>query len=217
MRILFTLLAAYLLGAMPIGYLLVKLFKHRDVRELGSGRTGSTNVFRAGGIRLALVTGILDVLKAATAVWLTQWLLPNNHWVEVLAGSAAILGHNYSVFIKFKGGAGGGPAVGGAMGLWPWSVLIVVPIGAVVWYGIGYASLTTISFAIMIVITMAYRWYVLGGPWEHIAYGILALCLCLWALRPNIKRLFRGEERLVGWRARRLQEAGAGKLGRKGD
>jgi acyl phosphate:glycerol-3-phosphate acyltransferase len=208
--LILAIVSAYLLGSVPAGFLLVRFYTGTDIRAVGSGRTGSTNVLRAGGGKVALMTGVLDVLKAASAVWIAQRLLPGNEWAAVLAGIAAIIGHNYSIFIGFKGGAGGAPTIGAAFALWPPSLLVVVPLGAAVWYFIGYASVATMSFSLILTALFAYRAYVFGGPWQHVVFGLLALAVCLWALRPNIKRLIRGEERLVGWRAKRLKQAGAG-------
>jgi glycerol-3-phosphate acyltransferase PlsY len=208
--LILSLLLAYVLGSLPVGFLLIKFYSGQDIRKIGSGRTGSTNVLRAGGGKVALMTGVLDVVKAASAVWLAQWLAPQHPWVGVLAGIAAILGHNYSVFLGFRGGAGGAPTIGAAFALWPPSILVVLPLGAAVWYFIGYASVATMSFSLIITAVMAYRWYALGGAWQNILYGVLAFAICIWALRPNIRRLLEGSERLHGWRARRMKEAGAG-------
>ncbi len=205
--LILALIVAYLLGSVPAGFLLVRFYTGRDIRDVGSGRTGSTNVLRAGGGKVALMTGVLDVLKAATAVWIAQRLLPGSEWAAVLAGIAAVIGHNYSVFIGFKGGAGGAPTIGAAFALWAPSLLVVVPLGAAVWYFIGYASVATMSFSIILTALFGYRAYTQGGPWAYVAFGVMALMVCLWALRPNIKRLLRGEERMVGWRARRLKQA----------
>lgn len=201
--LILTTLLGYLLGSLPMGLIYVRLFTGQDVRAVGSGRTGSTNVMRAAGGKIAILTGVSDGLKAAIAVWLALWLVPDNHWAEVLAGLAAILGHNYSVFIGFKGGAGGGPTVGAACGLWIWCLPIIAPIGILVWYFVGYASLTTISFALTAIVIMVVRYFISGSPIEYIYFGGLALLFCLWALRPNLKRLVEGTERLHGYRARK--------------
>ncbi len=208
LMLILALIIAYLLGSVPAGFLLVRFYTGTDIRAVGSGRTGSTNVLRAGGSKVALMTGVLDVLKSASAVWIAQRLLPGNEWAAALAGVAAIIGHNYSVFIGFKGGAGGAPTIGAAFALWAPSLLVVVPLGAAIWYFIGYASVATMSFSLILTALFTYRAYALGAPWEYALYGLMALAVCLWALRPNLKRLLRGEERMVGWRARRLKQAG---------
>lgn len=209
------LIASYVIGSTPSGLIIVKLISGKDVRTIESGRTGGTNAMRAAGIWAGLGTAILDVLKSAVCVWLVRWLLPGSTWMEIFAPLLAILGHNYSLFlverneqgrIRFHGGAGGGPAVGGAFGLWMPSILIIVPIGAIIIYLIGYASVTTMSIPIMTLLIFAYRTWSVGSPWQYIVYGLLAELLLIWALRPNIQRLMNGTERLVGLRARRKKK-----------
>ena len=208
------ILASYLIGSIPFGYLLVKLFSGQDVRQVGSGRTGGTNAARAAGLGAGVLTALLDGLKGAVSVWLAQGLLPADLRPPgmALAGLAAIVGHNYSVFLKFKGGAGGAPCVGAALAMWPWSVLVVLPMGVGVLYGLGYASLATLSVSVTATVVFAYRTYILRAPEADpafILYGLGAFVLLAWSLRPNIQRLLRGEERLVGWRAKRMKPAGA--------
>ncbi|MCC6190260.1 MAG: glycerol-3-phosphate acyltransferase [Anaerolineales bacterium] len=210
--LLLVLLAAYVVGSIPMGYVIVRAISGQDVRQVGSGRTGGTNAMRAAGLAAGVLTALLDALKGAAGVWLAQWLLPAETRAlgMVLAGLAAILGHNYSVFLRFKGGAGGAPCVGAAMAIWPWSVLIIVPMGVLVWFGIGYASVATMSVAVITTLLFAYRTYFQQAPAEYILYGVGAFVLLAWALRPNIRRLLRGEERLIGWRAKRMKQAGVG-------
>jgi glycerol-3-phosphate acyltransferase PlsY len=204
------LVGAYLLGSIPVGFLLVKLFTGEDVRKAGSGRTGGTNTWRVAGKLPGVLTTILDGVKAAAGVWLAQGVLPLAglqpslvHLGMALAGVCAILGHNYPIFLKFKGGAGGASCVGGAVGLWPWSILIVLPIALVVWWGIGYASLATLSVSVIITLIFVVRAWVWHTPWEFVLYGVGSFLLLAWALRPNLRRLMRGEERKFDPRAKR--------------
>lgn len=210
------ILLAYFLGSVPFGLLIVKLFTGKDIRNVASGRTGGTNAARAAGGFAGLLTGAMDALKGAAAVWLAQVVSPDNTWLHVLAPIAAVLGHNYSVFLterdsrfrlRFRGGAGGGTTVGGAIGLWWPSALIVLPAAALVFFGIGYASVTTLSIALLITVIFAVR-YALGlAPLPDVFYGIIALALLSWALRPNIRALMDGNERFHGWRPWRRQAA----------
>jgi glycerol-3-phosphate acyltransferase PlsY len=202
-------IAAYLIGSIPMGLVIVRAISGQDVRQIGSGRTGGTNAMRAAGLSAGVLTALLDALKAASSVWLAKWLMQGDAeaGAMVLAGLAAIFGHNYSVFLKFKGGAGGAPCVGAAMAIWPWSVLIVVPLGILVLFGIGYASVATLSVAVVITALFAYRTYFQQAPAEFILYGVGAFVLLAWALRPNIRRLLRGEERIIGWRAKRMKQS----------
>jgi glycerol-3-phosphate acyltransferase PlsY len=209
--LILVLVLSYVIGSVPMGYVIVKAISGQDVRQVGSGRTGGTNAMRAAGLAAGMLTALLDVLKGGAGVWVAQALLPVDQRPlgMALAGLAAILGHNYSVFLRFKGGAGGAPAVGAAFAIWPLSVLIVLPVGVVILFGVGYASVATLSVGVVITALFAYRIYVMGWASEYILYGIGAIILLAWALRPNIRRLLRGEERLIGWRAKRLKQASA--------
>jgi glycerol-3-phosphate acyltransferase PlsY len=213
------IVAGYLLGSIPSGLIIVKFSTGKDVRGVGSGRTGGTNAMRAAGVWAGIGTAVLDTLKSSAAVWLAQLVVPENVWAHVLAPLGAILGHNYSIFLiqrneqgrlRLGGGAGGAPAVGGALGLWPPILLFIIPLGALIFYFIGYASITTISVALIITLIFAYRAWIGAAPWQYIIYGVLAEILLLWALRPNIERLLSGNERLVGYRARRREEERSG-------
>ena len=216
----------YILGSIPFGLLIVKMKTGKDVRNVESGRTGGTNVVRAAGFGAGLLTATLDILKGATSVWLAQALLPESHWIHVLTPLAAILGHNYSLFLirrdengklRFHGGAGGAPALGGAMGLWLPIFPIVLAAGAFIWFTVGIASLTTM--AIGLVVTIVFAVYSAQGILEpvNIWYGVVAELFLIWALRPNIKKLLAGNERVVkfslnGWlRARKEARAGSQK------
>lgn len=203
-------LASYVIGSVPFGLIVVKLLTGKDIRMVESGRTGGTNALRAAGWVAGLLTGILDVLKATATVWLAQ-AITANEWTHVLAPIAAILGHNYSLFMaerderglwRLRGGAGGAASFGGALGLWAPSALIILPIAALIYYFVGYASVTTLSVALMATIIFAVRAIFFHSPWEYVIYGVLSEILLVWALLPNIKRLMDGTERLHGWRAK---------------
>ena len=202
-------LLAYIFGSIPFGLLIVKVGTGKDIRHVASGRIGGTNAARAGGAVAGVLTALMDALKGAAAVWVAQAVSPGNDWLHVLAPIAAVLGHNYSVFLterddkfrlRFRGGAGGGPTVGGAFGLWWPSALIVVPLGALVFFGIGYASVTTMSAAVIITAVFAVRYAMGLAPLPDMFYGVLAFILLVWALRPNIRALIDGRERFHGWR-----------------
>ena len=218
LTVLGVLLASYIIGSVPFGLLIVKLRTGQDIRNIASGRTGGTNAMRAAGFWAGIFTALFDILKGAGSVWLAQAVAPANDWLHVFAPIFAILGHNYSIFLpefdenkRFKGlrgGAGGAPSVGGAFGLWPWSLAIILPLGVIVFFTLGYASITTMSVALFAIIVFAVR-AVNGFPWVDVLYGVLAELILIWALRPNIKSLIEGNERVVkfslhGWlKARR--------------
>ena len=205
-------LVSYVLGSIPFGLLLVRLSTGEDVRRIGSGRTGTTNALRAAGPAIAILTLLLDVLKGAGAVWLARWLFPDNAWMEILAPVMAILGHNYSIFLaergengrwRLRGGAGGAPALGGALGLWPGSVLVLLPFIVLIYFGVVYASVTTMTVPLIAALLFAVRAWQGLSPWPYAIYCLIAEVFLLWALRPNIRRLLEGAERGIGWRAKR--------------
>jgi glycerol-3-phosphate acyltransferase PlsY len=207
-----TLIGGYLLGSIPSGVLIVKLSTGKDLRNIESGRTGGTNAMRAAGLLAGLGTATFDILKGAASVWLVRVLMPGTVWLEILAPLMAILGHNYSIFlverkenggIRLRGGAGGAPTVGGMLALWLPSVLIVVPLCALILYFVGYASVTTLSVPVIALVIFAYRAWTGASPWQYMIYAIIAEIVLIWALRPNIRRLINGTERLVGFRAKR--------------
>jgi len=212
--ILGVLLLCYLLGSIPFGWIIVKLTTGRDVTQVESGRTGVTNVWRAAGLLAGFFTTLLDALKGAAAVWIVRWLLPHAsplfHWLEIVAPLMAVLGHNYSIFLiekhektgmlRLRGGAGGASSLGGAFGLWPLAGLIIIPLGLLVYFVIGYASVTTISIAVLATIIFAIKAILGDLPWQYILYGVIANILVVWALRPNLERLRQGNERMHGLR-----------------
>ncbi len=211
-------LLAYVLGSIPVGLIIVRLKTGKDLRQEHSGRTGGTNAARAAGTWVGIATAVGDGLKAALAVWMARLLVDGSNWAPVIAGVIAILGHNYSVFLieriegrlHLRGGAGGAPTVGAAIGLWPPIALIILPAAAIVLFGIGYASLATLSTAATAGIVFLARALVGVGAWANVAYAVGAAVLLVVALRPNIRRLLDGTERVVGWRARRAHKAGGG-------
>ncbi|MFT3892347.1 MAG: glycerol-3-phosphate acyltransferase [Anaerolineales bacterium] len=215
-------LIGYILGSIPFGLLIVKIKTGKDIREIESGRTGGTNAMRAAGFWAGLLTAIMDIMKGAGAVWIAEAMVPTLDVIHLLAPVAAIIGHNYSIFLlnrdedgklRFHGGAGGAPALGGAVGFWPWSLPIVFILGASVFFTLGIASVTTMSVAFFVTVIFAIRAYMGLMPWTDVLYGILAGGLLLWALRPNIRKLLAGNERVVkyslnGWlRAKKEAQA----------
>lgn len=216
MPILFALLLAYIAGSVPWGYFVVRLFTGKNVTKIESGRTGGTNAMRAAGLPAGLITTALDILKSAAVVWIFQNQFPGQVWLHVLGPLLVVLGHNYSIFlikrdqsgkIKLGGGAGGTPAIGGLIGFW-WPLgLILIPFGAVIIFGVGYASVATMTMPILGSIILFLRASQIGTPWEYAVFGLLAELLIVWALRPNIKRLIDGNERLVGIRAKKKRES----------
>lgn len=207
-------LLGYICGAIPFGYLYVKWRKGIDIRRFGSGRTGGTNSFRAAGLSVGIVTSLSDVLKGFIAVTLARLLLSGVlgetllPWALVTAGVMAVVGHNWSIFLGWSGGAGTGPNVGWAAALW----LPILPIAFFIMVGLlvglGMASVASLAMALVIPLVFAVRYLSGLDPTPAYMVGGIATALAVtWALRPNIKRLLNGTERVVGPRAKRMKNA----------
>ena len=205
-------LLAYLIGSIPFGFLLVKIFTGQDVREIESGRTGGTNTMRAAGFLMGLATSLLDITKSAGMVFLAKYISSSDFWLHVFTGLFTVIGHNYSIFLikkdaagklKIGGGAGGTPAVGALVGLWWPNILILFPAGYIIVMVIGYASLATMSLPLIGSLIFLIRFLAYDQPWQYVLSGLLSEIFILWALRPNIKRLLAGTERVVGFRAKK--------------
>lgn len=210
------ILISYLIGSIPFGWIFVKLKNGKDIRDVQSGRTGGTNAMRAAGLPIGLYTAFLDIAKGTGTVLLAKLVDINDPWLHVFAGVVAIIGHNYSIFLlqrsptgrwRLAGGAGGGTCLGGSMGLWPTSGLIIFPIALLIFYFVGYASITTISVAGLSILLFAIGAYLGDFPWQYSFFGVFSLGLLLWALKRNIKALRAGTERLHGYRARKKKSS----------
>jgi len=207
------ILTGYILGSIPSGAWIVRIATGRDIRNIGSGRTGGTNAMRAGGSLAGVATGVLDVLKSFLAIQLCRWILPGNFWLEALTGMATVLGHNYSLFLVewkeskigkipiFHGGAGGAPTLGAATAFWFPSLFFVLPVGFLVFIFIGYASVTTLVGGLTVLIIFSVRAALGYSSKWYVVFGVVTLFLLVWSLRPNIERLLNGTERVVGLRS----------------
>jgi acyl phosphate:glycerol-3-phosphate acyltransferase len=209
LNLILVLLLGYLVGSIPFGLIIVKTFSGKDVREVGSGRTGGTNAMRAAGLFAGVLTGLLDVLKGLVAGWLADTLVPGYPLVKVLALLLAIAGHNYSIFlikrnnagkIALEGGAGGATAFGGAIALWSPIWMVLLPLCVLVYLLIGYASVMTLSVGFFCIVIFSITAYMGITPPVYILYGVGSFILVMIALRPNLKRLRNGTERAVGLR-----------------
>ncbi len=209
MQLLIALGLSYLVGALPIGWILVWLVKKKDIRYHASGRIGTSNVIRMLGVPAGLVTLVFDFAKGYLGVWIIRAIVSTPaEWMQALGGFLSVLGHVYSVYIVekrrdgkyyFRGGAGGITSIGAAMGLW-WPIIFFIGIPALLVYlTIGYASIATITLNVcsVIVFTTMVLFDIAPNSWWFVLYGVACLTLVLIALRPNLKRLRRGEERVM--------------------
>ena len=184
------LLLGYGLGSIPFGVLLTRMGGAGDLREIGSGNIGATNVLRTGRKGLAAATLLLDLLKGAVAVWITAALWPGN---EAVAAAGAFVGHCYPLWLRFKGGKGVATLMGIVLAL-HWPVGLVY---ALVWLGL-LATLRISSVAGMLAAVSAPVAAAFFGRFDIVMLLIALALICLWKHRENIDRLFAGNEPRIG-------------------
>ena len=194
---------AYLLGSIPMGYLLYRIFRRQDIRSLGSGNIGATNVFRAGGAGLGVATFILDVLKGCTAVWLGGYLA--SVWMPAVplrtaaafAALCAVLGHMFPIWLRFRGGKGVATGFGVFLAISPWAALAAFGVFAILLAISRYVSVSSIVAAFSFPI---FAWFLVTGsrpPFFFVAGAIVSL-LIIVKHHQNIRRLIAGTETRFG-------------------
>jgi glycerol-3-phosphate acyltransferase PlsY len=196
-------LSSYLLGSIPVGYLLVRLFRNQDIRSVGSGNIGATNVLRSGGKGLGAATFLLDTLKGALAVLLAAWIAPQfasvlfPRDVEAIAAVVAVLGHMFPIWLRFRGGKGVATGFGVFLVAAFWAALASIALFAVVLLLTRYVSLASIlgagSFPV-------FAWLLVHGekPAFFIAAQIIVAMLIILKHHANIRRLVTGTENRFG-------------------
>ncbi len=189
---------AYLLGSIPFGYLLVKFFRHQDIRATGSGNIGATNVLRSGSKALGIATLLLDLGKAYIAVAIVQHIAPGNYDLATSAAVAAILGHVFPIWLGFRGGKGVASALGVFIALtWP-SALCILAVFAIVFLMSRYVSLASIIASASLPI-FAFHFVSQRSP--IVVAGFLFIPLLIIAKHhQNIRRLLSGTENRFGKR-----------------
>ncbi len=186
------IIASYLLGSIPMGLILTRLMGKGDLRKVGSGNIGATNVMRVGGLRMAAATWLLDMLKAIASVFI-GWSIGGDVFAA-WCGFVAIVGHCYPIWLGFHGGKGISSLFGVLLAINP---LVFITCGIewlIVALSSGYSSLGAIvTFSLMPILGFVIS--------SQIGWAFLAIALlCLWRHRENIKRLLAGTESKVEWK-----------------
>jgi glycerol-3-phosphate acyltransferase PlsY len=201
---------AYLLGSIPFGLIIGKLKSGIDIREHGSGKTGATNLMRVAGTKLGVLTIVLDVVKAAGAVMLATVIVGRSsgvltiggvsvywqHIAQVAAGLAAVAGHNWPVFAKFKGGRGVTAYFGTVFAIFPPAGIFGAEVVAIAALRSRHMSLGSLlgalaTWCLMLPLTIVYNLL----PPIYLVYGSVVIALIVYQHRDNIKRLRQGTER----------------------
>ena len=195
-ELLVVAIVAYIIGSIPTGYLIVKAKTGQDIRTVGSGSTGATNVKRVLGKNYFFLVMLLDALKGALPVVLAKLFATvgvSLGLAPVIAAIAVIIGHSKSIFLQFKGGKSVASGVGTILAL-NWVVGIII---ALVWGVITYTTKYVSVGSIIALVVSPFVMYFLGAPIAYVAYCALGAVYIVYLHRENIKRLINGNENKV--------------------
>ena len=217
-------LVGYLLGSIPWGLLIARKTAKVDLREYGSGKTGATNVMRTAGRKAAVLAGMLDISKGALAVVFAGLIVGKEYMIvgdfglgallaQILAALAAMVGHNWSVFLKFRGGSGVATYIGGLLGLFPMAALfggelLLLGAGLTRFMSIGSIAGVVGTYAIIVPLTVLHDW-----PIEYLVYALIGTIVIIVKHRGNIARLLTGKERKLGEKAKKIAAPSPGEGG----
>ena len=194
MKIILIITICYLLGSIPFGYIMGKLFKKVDIREFGSGNIGASNALRILGPSLASLVVIGDVGKGILSIYLVKYFNIDSSLILAIAGLAVICGHDWSLFLGLKGGKGIATTFGVVFALNPTISILALIVGGVVVITTRYVSLASIFALISIFIfTILFK-----QPYEYIIFSAIILILGIFKHKENIKRLKSKKERKIG-------------------
>lgn len=191
---IFFLLFSYLLGSIPFGYLVCRLFRGIDIRKCGSGNIGATNVYRVAGISLAAVVLFLDIIKGLLPVIIGRRFFLDLHpaWL-VLIGCSAVIGHTFSIFLKGSGGKGVATSFGVIIGLFPMPALFAFMVWTVLFLLTGYVSAGSVAAAAFLPVFI----HLLQGGTVYILTGVFIAVLIVLKHKKNIIRIIEGKENRI--------------------
>jgi acyl phosphate:glycerol-3-phosphate acyltransferase len=187
---LLLIVVSYFLGAIPVGVIISKKYYGMDIRQHGSGNPGATNVWRVLGAKPGIATLLLDGLKGAAGIILAKILIPNEVGSQIACGIAAILGHNWSVFLKGSGGKGVATSAGVFLALMPFHTLIALAVFLGFFLTTKHVSVGSMAAAVALFVAT----FFIRTPAILQALVFVASALVLVQHVPNMKRLARGEE-----------------------
>jgi glycerol-3-phosphate acyltransferase PlsY len=198
-NIALAVIPSYIVGAIPASFIMGKIARGIDLREHGSGNLGAANTFRVLGRRAAVPVLIFDIGKGFFAVWYVSGLMDGAIWFSLLAAVAVVIGHNYSVFVRFSGGKGVGTTAGAFLALAPYAVLLCVVIWIATLLLIRIVSLASMVAAVLLPVSI-YLSNILLGAETHgsvLLLSIVVAVLVIYKHRPNIQRLREGSEKKI--------------------
>ena len=194
---MFWMFVSYFIGSLPTGYLVARIFRGVDIRTVGSGSIGATNVRRMMGQGWAVFVTLVDMLKGALALLLTVESASSDPWLLSLSALAAVLGHNYPVWLRFRGGKGVATTYGTMFFIWPYNSFAIVLMSGALWYAV-MTSTRYVSLASMLsLLALPAFFWMLDAPLPFILLALLLALLAMFRHRSNVSRLLEGRENPV--------------------
>jgi len=190
----FCMIISYFIGSFPTAYVVARIAKGIDIRSAGSGNVGATNVHRVVGPGWAVFVAVIDVLKGALAVLVTGAFAIAAPWHLSLAGLAAVLGHNYPVWLKFKGGKGVATSYGVMFFLFPYESFAVTLLSGAVWYAVKMSTNYVALASMISLLSLPLFFWMLDAPVPFILMSFILAILCVYRHSSNIERLKKGTE-----------------------
>jgi glycerol-3-phosphate acyltransferase PlsY len=209
-------IVAYLLGSIPFGLIFSRRMANVDIRKYGSGNIGATNVLRTLGLKVGIPVLIMDVAKAAVAVLAGMLIMGNEQLMmfgfdvhvqaaQALAALMAMVGHNWSVYLKFKGGKGVAAFIGGLLVINPWVALVTVLVGVLIALSTKYVSLGSMLGAVAALLAVGALCLWTNWAPLYLAYILAAVAMIIYQHRSNIQRLQAGTESKIGDKSSRIK------------
>ena len=211
-KFIYVILIGYLIGSIPSGLIVSRLYARKDIRQYGSGKIGTTNVLRTAGKKAAILVLLCDLLKGILPVLFAGMIFGNSMLVignfgvgtllaQVLAALASVAGHNWSIFLKFKGGRGVATFFGGLIAICPPVAILagevfVVSISLTKYVSFGSILGVLAAYIILVPLTIIYQF-----PLEYLGYALVGGLVIIYMHRDNITRLMAGTERKIGQKA----------------
>ena len=194
---MFWMFVSYFIGSLPTGYLVARIFRGVDIRTVGSGSIGATNVRRLMGLGWAVFVTLVDMLKGALALLLTVDSASSDPWLLSLSALAVVLGHNYPVWLRFRGGKGVATTYGTMFFIWPYNSFAIVLMSGALWYAV-MTSTRYVSLASMVsLLALPAFFWMLDAPLPFILLALILALLAMFRHRANVSRLLEGRESSV--------------------
>ena len=192
-------ISSYLIGAVPASFIMGRLVRGIDLREHGSGNLGAANTFRVLGPKAAIPVLLFDIGKGFVAVWFLSKIGEGNIWFAVLAAVTVVLGHNYSIFLRFSGGKGVGTTAGAFLALSPLALTICTGVWVVMLLVTRIVSLASMIASVSLPLSIILSDRLFGSDTHRLVLflSVLVALLVIYKHRPNIRRLMEGSEKRI--------------------